>query len=78
MFEEIQATAHALSLFQNILGLILALLAVRLLNGWTLGPTSLLRVALTPLHVAAVLTVFFFIYGIAIHLPFERWLTALS
>ena len=78
MFEKIQATAHALSLFQSVLGLILALFAVRLVNRWTLGPPSLLKVALAPIHVVALLILLFFLYSAAIHLPLERWLTPLS
>ena len=78
MFEKIQAAAEALSLFQSMVGIILALFAVRLTNKWTLGPTSWLKVVLTPLHVATILILFFFFYATVIHLPFERWLTRLS
>ena len=78
MFETIQAAAQALSLFQSVLGVVLALFAVRLVNRWTLGPPSLLKAALAPIHVVALLILFFFLYAAAIHLPLERWLGRLG
>ena len=66
MYEKIHEAASALTLVQAILGLAVSIVVVRFLGKWTLGPGAWWKVLLTPVYLAAIMVLLFFVYGIAL------------
>jgi len=71
MYEKIHEAASALSFVQSVLGLVVSIGVVRLLGKWTLGPAAWWKILLTPVYLAAIMVLLFFVYGIALEvLPY--------
>ena len=67
MYETIQQAASGMSLEQCALGVLISLFAIQRLGAWTSGKQTWWKSVLNLAYLAAILALFFFVYGVAVH-----------
>ena len=68
MYEQLHQWAAALSLAHCALGFVVAALIVQVVGKLTLGPRTWWKAPLSLVYIAAILSLLFFTYALAMHL----------